>query len=143
MARRKGVSYFKIEDRDTSYVPLHVTQDRGSCMYLFCGTQSVQGTGKTSKTIEYEHECGQSSCTCPNYSHNTDVLPQNKQTIYRTMLMKRHRRIAQLFSENFGVRIDEVRKNRLFSAKFESSKNSGMVRSPHVIDFGGCLYDFR
>ncbi len=29
------------------------------------------------------------------------TLPQNKQTINRTMLMKRHQRIAQLFSENF------------------------------------------
>lgn len=29
------------------------------------------------------------------------TLPQNKQTINRTMLMKRHQRIAQLFSEDF------------------------------------------
>lgn len=31
------------------------------------------------------------------------TLPQNKQSINRTMLMKRHQRIAQLFSENFWV----------------------------------------
>ena len=31
------------------------------------------------------------------------TLPQNKQIINRTMLMKRHQRIAQLFSENFWV----------------------------------------
>ena len=29
------------------------------------------------------------------------TLPQNKQTINRTMLMKRHQRIAILFSEKF------------------------------------------
>ena len=33
------------------------------------------------------------------------TLPQNKQTINRTMLMKRHQRIAQLFSDDFwGMR---------------------------------------
>ena len=31
------------------------------------------------------------------------TLPQNKQIINRTMLMKRHQRIAPLFSENFWV----------------------------------------
>ena len=31
------------------------------------------------------------------------TLPQNKQTITRTMLMKRHQRIAPLFSEDFWV----------------------------------------
>ena len=31
------------------------------------------------------------------------TLPQNKQTITRTMLMKRHQRIAPLFSDDFWV----------------------------------------
>ena len=31
------------------------------------------------------------------------TLPQNKKTIFRTMLMKRHQRIAPLFSDDFWV----------------------------------------
>ena len=31
------------------------------------------------------------------------TLPQNKQTINRTMLMKRHQRIAPLFTDEFWV----------------------------------------
>lgn len=30
------------------------------------------------------------------------TLPQSKQTINRTMLMKRHQRIASLFTDDFG-----------------------------------------
>ena len=42
------------------------------------------------------------------------TLPKNKQVINRTMLMKRHQRIAPLFSDEFEVRIDEVRRKSIF-----------------------------
>jgi len=48
-----------------------------------------------------EYECRQSAGSCTDNSRNTVDPAQNKQTISRTMLMKRHQRIAPLFEESF------------------------------------------
>ena len=70
-------------------------------MYLFRGTQSVQGTGKTSKTMNINMSVDKVLELAQTIVTIQMTLPQNKQTINRTMLMKRHQRIAQLFSDDF------------------------------------------
>jgi len=45
-------------------------------------------------------------------------MPKNNQILSKTMLMKRHKRIEILYDENFGRRIDEIR--RLFSVMISS-----------------------
>lgn len=65
-----------------SCFPLHATQDRGSCMYLFCGFESLQGVGTSAETIRYKYECGQGDQTCKKYSDHTDNIA-SEQTDYQ------------------------------------------------------------
>ena len=57
MAGRKGLPDREVEDRDTSDVPLHQTQDRGAYMYLLRGSEGLQGAGEEAETIQYKYEC--------------------------------------------------------------------------------------
>ena len=61
MERGKGLQNCQVEDRDTANVPLHAPKDRGTCLHLLCGIESVQGVGEAAQTQPYQHECGQGS----------------------------------------------------------------------------------
>ena len=96
-------------------------------MHLLRGPEGIQGAGEEAETIQYKYECRQGPCTCADHRDDTDdsareqadmsvdkvlalaqtivtiqmTLPGSKQVISRTMLMKRHQRIAPLFSDDF------------------------------------------
>ena len=83
MACRKGFPRLKIEDRDTTYVPLHPPQDKGTRMHLFCGIESLKGTGAAAETIQYQYECRQGFGTCADDCNNIADTAQ-EQTGYQS-----------------------------------------------------------
>ena len=99
VARGKSLPHIKIEDRDTPHVPLHPPQDRGTRMHLLCGTESLEGTGK--KQYKINMSIDKVLALTQTVVTIQITLPKNKQVINRTMLMKRHQRIAPLFSDDF------------------------------------------
>ena len=56
MERGKGLQDCQVKDRDTAHVPLHAPKDRGTCLHLLCGIESVQGVGAAAQAKSHQHE---------------------------------------------------------------------------------------
>lgn len=51
LARRTGLPYSEIKDRDTPHVSFYAQTHRGSYMYMFCGFESLQGIGAYAESL--------------------------------------------------------------------------------------------
>ena len=74
-------------------------ENRGSRLHLLRGIESLQGIGASAQTLRVDKVLALAQ-TIVTIQIN---LPQNKETISKTMLMKRHQRIAPLFTDEFWV----------------------------------------
>ena len=78
-------------------------ENRGSRMHLLRGIESLQGTGASAQTLRDKDGVDKVLALAQTIVTIQINLPQNKETISKTMLMKRHQRIAPLFTDEFWV----------------------------------------
>lgn len=103
MACGTSLQDIQIKNRDTSDVPLYTAGIEAHVCICFVALKVYKELERLLKFAGINMSVDKVVALAQTIVTIQLTLPQNKQTITRTMLMKRHQRIAPLFDEAFWV----------------------------------------
>ena len=99
MARGEGLSYSKVEDRDTANVPLHPSLHRGTRLHLLHGTERRKELERLLKISGIKMSVDKVLNMAKTVTTISVYMSKNKTHYIKTMPMKRHKPIEKLFEE--------------------------------------------
>ena len=103
LARRTGLSYSQIKDRDTSYVSFTRKRIEAHICICFVALKVYKELESMLKVSEIKMSVDKVLALAKTITTRQIKLPLNKEVYTQTMLMARHQKIAKLFDGDFWV----------------------------------------